>query len=138
MHTFSWSLMNTLWLYKHKRTTEESIKYINKMRIWFDSIYSRLTSFLKEASGPQDCSLWIKFCPKNLLRGYKLKIHGEIFFLYKFFKSFVYSVEKKGFCGSTSSVPRDLKFCVAVYISKTNGTSFAANSSQILLHLRPP
>ena len=62
----------------------------------------------------------------------------EIFFLYKFWKSFVYFVEKKGICGSTSSAPRDLKFCMVVYTPKRNGISFAANSSQKLLYLGPP
>ena len=66
-----------------------------------------------------------------------MKIQAEIFSLYKFRKSFVYYVKKKVFCGSTSSTPRDL-FCRAIYISKKNGISFAANSSQILLHFGPP
>ena len=65
-------------------------------------------------------------------------MHKEIFFLYKFWKSFVYAVKKEGYCESTFCAPRDLKFCMAVYTSKRNGISFAANSSQIFLHLEPP
>ena len=65
-------------------------------------------------------------------------MHTEIFFLYKFWKSFVHFVEKEGICGSTSNAPRDLKFCMEVYTSKRNGISFAANSSLIMLHLETP
>ena len=67
-----------------------------------------------------------------------MKIHAEIFFLYKFWKSFVYLVGKKGSGGSTSSAPRDLNFFLVVFIPKWNGISFAANSFQIVLLLGPP
>ena len=67
-----------------------------------------------------------------------MKIHGEIFSLYKCWKSFVYFVEKEGSAGSTSSAPRDLKFCMLVYIPPKNGITFGAKSSQIFLHWDPP
>ena len=67
-----------------------------------------------------------------------MKLHEEIFFLYKFWKSFVYFVKKEGICGSTSSSPWNLKFCMVVYIPKRNGISFAANPSQKCLYLGPP
>ena len=57
--------------------------------------------------------------------------NGNIFF-YEFWKSFVYFVAKRGVSGSTFSAPRDLKFCIAVYISKKYGISFASNSSHIV------
>ena len=69
---------------------------------------------------------------------FNLKIHAKKNFLYKFWKSFVYLVEKKGSGGSTSSAPRDLNFLLVVLILKWNGISFAASSSQIFLHLGPP
>ena len=62
----------------------------------------------------------------------------DIFFLYKFWKSFVYLVEKEATCGSTSSAPKDLKFYMVVYISKRNGISLSANSTQKCLHKGPP
>ena len=58
-----------------------------------------------------------------------MRIHSVIFFLYQFWKSFLYFVEKQGFCGSTSSATGDLKNVMAVYTSKRNWISFAANSS---------
>ena len=88
-------------------------------------------------SGPQDCSLSSWFCLNSEFEGKKLKKYSRILFLYKFWKFFVYFFKKEGVCGSTSSAPRHLKFCMAVYIHKKNGISFAANSSQILLHLGP-
>ena len=65
-------------------------------------------------------------------------MHMEIFFLYKFWKSFVYFVEKEGLGGSTSSALRELNFVVVVIIPKRNGISLGANSYQIFLHLGPP
>ena len=76
--------------------------------------------------------------PKEAILGVKSKINKKILFLYTFWKSFINFVEKKGVCGSTSSAPRDIKFCMVVYIPKKNGISFAANSFQIFLHLGPP
>ena len=62
-----------------------------------------------------------------------MRIHAEFFFSFiNFGNLFLYFVEKEGSCGSTSNGPRDLKLCMLVYISKKNGMSFAANSSQIL------
>ena len=60
-----------------------------------------------------------------------------MFFVYKFWKSSVYFDEKEYICGSSSSAPRNLNFCMVVYIYKRNGIGFAANSSQKLLHLGP-
>ena len=67
-----------------------------------------------------------------------MKIHAKIFFLYKFWKSFVYLVEKKGSGDSTSGAPRDLNFFLVVLVPKWNGISLGANSYQIFLHLGPP
>ena len=42
--------------------------------------WSRLLIWVsKEASGPQDCSLWSWFCLNNEFWGQNLKIHAEIF-----------------------------------------------------------
>ena len=67
-----------------------------------------------------------------------LKIDAEIFIPYKFWKSFVYFVEKEDARGSTSGAPRDLNFVSVVLIPKRNGISFGANSYQIFLHFGPP
>ena len=64
----------------------------------------------KEASGPQECSLWSRFCLRNDLEGQKLKTHTEIFSLYKVLKSFVFLGEKLRSRGSTSHHLSDLIF----------------------------
>ena len=91
-----------------------------------------------KGSGPQDSSPLSQFCLKNPFLGQKLKIHVDIFFLYKFWKSFVYFVEKEGLGGSTSSALRYLNFFLVVLLPKRNGISLGANSYQIFLHLGPP
>ena len=62
----------------------------------------------KEASGPQDCSLWSQFCLNDTFKGQKLKIHAEIIFLYNF-------VEK----GSSTAHTKQSR-------SKENGNQFRA------------
>ena len=119
------TLIWPLWRYGHSCHRRHSW---SRQSIWVS----------KEASGPQDCNLWSWFCLNSHFKGKKLKIHAKIFFLYKFWKSFVYLVEKKGSGGSTSGAPRDLKFFLVVLVPKWNGISFGANSSQIFLHLGPP
>ena len=57
-----------------------------------------------------------------------MKIHAEIFFLYEFWKSCVYYVEKEGVCGSTSSAPRDLNFLLVVLLDPLMGGLFDLNT----------
>ena len=64
----------------------------------------------KEASWPKEYSLWRRFCLNNYFEGQKLKNCAEIFVLYKFWKSFVFLVNKQRFWGSTSHYPSALKF----------------------------
>ena len=64
----------------------------------------------KEASGPKDWSFWSWFCRINDFEGQNIKSNSEIFFLYKFWKSFVFLVNKQRFWGSTSHDPSALKF----------------------------
>ena len=58
------------------------------INIWLWSIWPILVS--KEASGPQQSHLWIRFWLKNCFKIQKLKSGFGIFFLYKFWESFVF------------------------------------------------
>ena len=129
-HQYQWQLWTYLWYGHYGDIAIVAIVTIDDVR--------PLILVSTEASGPQDCSPWSQFCLKKLFLGQRLKINADIFFLYKLWKSFVYFVGKNRVCGSTSSAPRHLKVCMAVYIHKKNGISFAAISSKILLHLGPP
>ena len=59
--------------------------------------------------------------PKKTILATKLKIHSEMIFLYKIWKSFVYFVEKEGLGGCNSSALIDLNFFLVVLIPKRNG-----------------
>ena len=56
----------------------------------------------KEAAGPQQSHLWVRFWLNNYFKIQKLKIDFGIFFLYKFRKSFVFLDQKYHSKGSTS------------------------------------
>ena len=60
----------------------------------------------KQASGPQESGMGpIKpICFKSHVQVTILKIQPEIFFLYKFLKSFVYFGKKTGFVGIVNQV----------------------------------
>jgi hypothetical protein len=58
------------------------------INIWHMSILTILVS--NEASGPQQLHMWIQFWLQNCLKIHKLKSGFGIFFLYKFWKSFVF------------------------------------------------
>ena len=58
------------------------------INIWLWSIWPILVS--KEASGPQQSHLWIRFWLKNCFKIQKLKSGFGIFFLSKFWESFVF------------------------------------------------
>ena len=69
-------------------------------RIHRCNYYRRLVS--KEASGLQQSHLWVRFWLNNSFKIQKLKIEFGIFFLYKFWKSFVFLDQKYRSRGSTS------------------------------------
>ena len=62
------------------------------INIWHQSMLPILVS--KEASGPQQSHLWVRFWLNNSFKIQKLKIDFGIFFLYKFWKSFVFLDQK--------------------------------------------
>ena len=76
------SLIWSLWRYGHSCHRRHSW---SRSSIWVS----------KEASGPHDCILLSQLCLQNLFWGLRLKIHTDIFFLYKFWKSFAYFVAKR-------------------------------------------
>ena len=63
------------------------------INIWRQSIWPILVS--KEASGPQESHLWVRFWIKNCFKIKKLKNVIGIFFLYKFWESFVFLGPKR-------------------------------------------
>ena len=64
------------------------------INIWHQSIWPILVS--KEAFGPQQSHLWIRFWITNCIKVQKLKSRFGIFFLYKFWKSFVFYAKTLG------------------------------------------
>ena len=70
------------------------------IEIWHKSILTILVS--KEASGPQQSHLCIRFWLNNYFKIRKMKIRFGIFFLYKFWESFVFLAQKYCSRGSTS------------------------------------
>ena len=92
------------------------------MTFFTHAIISRLVSF--NLSGPQECSLQSRFGLENYLKLKKMKLLMEIFFLYKFRKSFVYFAKKQRLWGKGKPCPIKLKFVLVVLMTLENGIRF--------------
>ena len=92
------------------------------MKIFTHVIISRLVSF--NSSGPKEYSLQSRLCLQNCLMSKKLKLLIEIFFLYKFRKSFVYFAKKQRLWGKGKPCPIKLNFFLVVLMTLENGIRF--------------
>ena len=93
------------------------MNYAYDIEIWHKSIWSSLVS--KWPSGPHQSHLFIRFGLTNCLKIKKLKNASEIFSLYKFWKSFVFSGELDVKFGLTFVIARNLFFLQTILKSKS-------------------
>ena len=81
------------------------------IKIWHQPFWPIWVS--KEPSGPQQSHFWVGFCLKKYFNIQKWKIESGNFFLYKFWKSFVFWAPKIGIYGKHFLVSLEKKIYVS-------------------------
>ena len=103
-----------------------------RLKSFTHAIISRLVSF--NSSGPKECSLQSRFWLKKFLMWKKLKLLIEIFFLYKFRKSFVYFAKKQQLWGKGKPCPIKLNFLLVLHMTLENGLRFLLTCFETLFY----